>query len=79
MYAIRSYYDAYISMIISFARQILILLPAAYILSHVYGLEQTWYAFPIAELATTVIVAFFAVYEYNNKIKNLVPITKTRL
>jgi len=71
--------DAYISMIISFARQILILLPAAYILSHVYGLEQTWYAFPIAELATTVIVAFFAVYEYNNKIKNLVPITKTRL
>ena len=71
--------DAYISMIVSLTRQIFILIPAAYMLSRTYGLEQTWYAFPIAEIITTVIVISFAIYEYNKKIKNLVPIEKTRL
>ncbi len=71
--------DAYIGMIISFARQILILLPAAWILSRSFGLTQTWLAFPIAEALTTIIVVLFTIYEYNKKIKNLVPLSGTRL
>jgi len=70
--------DAYIGMIISFARQILILIPAAWILSRSFGLTKTWLAFPIAEALTTIIVILFTIYEYNKKIKNLVPLSETR-
>ncbi|MEX1375967.1 MAG: MATE family efflux transporter [Eubacteriales bacterium] len=66
--------DAYFSMVTSFARQIIVILPAAKILSSVYGLEQTWYAFPISEFVCVCLVVVFAVYEYKKKIKHLVPI-----
>jgi len=65
--------DAYLSMIGSFARQIIVILPAAWILSRTYGLNQTWLAFPISEFTTLVLIISFFIYEYKNKIKNLVP------
>ena len=68
--------DAYLSMIGSIARQIVILIPAALILSKVYGLQQTWFAFPASEAVCVFLVLVFALYEYNRKIKNLVPIEK---
>ena len=40
------------SMIMSITRQLAVLLPAAYILAHAFGLHAVWYAFPIAEFAS---------------------------
>lgn len=39
----------FVSMLISFLRQIIILLPVAYLLGQYGELEDVWYAFPIAE------------------------------
>jgi len=38
------------SLILSFSRQIIILLPLAFLFGRVGGLDLIWYAFPIAEL-----------------------------
>lgn len=39
-----------ISLIISFTRQLLVLLPTAYILSNLGGLDYIWYSFTVAEI-----------------------------
>jgi len=70
--------DAYFSMIASFTRQIVVILPAAFILSRTYGLDQTWLAFPISEFVTVTLVFVFFMIEYNRKIKNLVPIAENQ-
>lgn len=44
---------------ISFARQLVVLLPVAYILSITAGVENVWYAFPIAELASLLVATLF--------------------
>ncbi|MGM0420663.1 MAG: MATE family efflux transporter [Bacillota bacterium] len=38
------------SLIISFSRQIILLLPIMYILGRLYGLDTLWFAYPISEL-----------------------------
>jgi putative MATE family efflux protein len=45
------------SLILSFSRQILILLPLAFLLGRIGGLDLIWYAFPIAELIAVVWMA----------------------
>lgn len=42
------------SLIISFARQILVILPVAYIFAQVYGLHMVWWSLPIAEIVSVV-------------------------
>ncbi len=44
------------SLILSFNRQIVLLLPLAYILGKIGGLDLLWYAFPVAELVSAVIM-----------------------
>ena len=51
----RSYY----SMIVSFARQIIVLLPAAYLLSKTQVIDNVWFAFPIAEIASLIVTLIF--------------------
>lgn len=48
-----------ISLLISFSRQILFLLPIAYILSRTNVLNNIWYAFPIAEMVSFTLTTFF--------------------
>lgn len=57
----RSYY----SMIVSFARQIIVLLPVAYLLSKTGVLNYVWFAFPIAEVAslTTTLICFATIFK----------------
>lgn len=43
------------SLIVTICRQLLIVLPAAWLLGRWHGLEALWYAFPIAEIASFVI------------------------
>jgi len=58
------------SLIISFLRQIIILLPAAKILSYL-GVTYVWYAFPIAESVALVVSIFMYISVYNKKIRTL--------
>lgn len=48
-----------LSMMVSIVRQLLVLLPAAYLLSLTGRLELVWLAFPIAELASVVMCTVF--------------------
>ncbi|ADL12533.1 MATE family efflux transporter [Acetohalobium arabaticum] len=47
------------SLVLSFLRQILLLLPIMYLLGRLYGLSALWYAFPISELITVILMAFW--------------------
>lgn len=59
------------SLIVSIFRQLLVLLPSAFILAKVAGLNAVWWSFPIAEIMsiTTSLVLFRRIYK--QKIKNL--------
>ncbi len=51
--------DSIYSLIISVARQLVVLVPAAYLLSLTGRLELVWWAFPIAELASLTLSLIF--------------------
>lgn len=55
------------SMITSFTRQIIVLIPAAYLLSLLGNVDYVWWSFPIAELASMMASIFFLV-RVNKKI-----------
>ncbi len=60
---------SYFSMIVSFARQIVVLLPVAYLLSKTGVLNNVWLAFPVAELMSVVVTLVCFVYVYKKIIK----------
>lgn len=60
---------SYFSMIISFCRQIAVLLPAAYLLSKTGVLNNVWYAFPIAEVMSLTVTLICFAYVYKKIIK----------
>jgi putative MATE family efflux protein len=62
---------AEVSLIISFARQIIILLPMAFILSKLIGLAGIWIAFPISEAVSLIISVYFVIKVYREKIRDL--------
>ncbi|MBM7556603.1 MATE family efflux transporter [Halanaerobacter jeridensis] len=47
------------SLLLSFLRQIILLLPIMYFLGEFYGLSNLWYAFPISETIATIIMIFW--------------------
>lgn len=47
------------SMIVSILRQLVVLIPVAYILSRIGGLHVVWWCFPIAEMASLVVSLVF--------------------
>ncbi len=49
------------SLIVSVARQLVILVPAAYILAKIGGLNLVWWAFPLAELMSLCVSTVFLV------------------
>lgn len=56
---------SFYSMIVSFARQIVVLLPVAYLLSKTGVIDYVWFAFPIAEIAslTATLICFANIYK----------------
>lgn len=42
------------SLVISFARQLLVILPVAYVFAMMYGLHMVWWSFPIAEIVSMI-------------------------
>ncbi len=47
------------SLYISIGRQVVVLIPAAFILSKIGGLSVVWFAFPVAELVAMILSIFF--------------------
>ncbi len=64
---------SYFSMIISFCRQIVVLLPAAYLLSKTGVLNNVWFAFPIAEVMSLSVTLLCFSYIYKKTIKPIRP------
>ena len=62
---------SYYSMIVSFARQIIVLLPAAYLLSKTGSVNNVWFAFPIAEIASLTATLCFFVNIYKKLINKI--------
>lgn len=59
------------SLIVSVARQLIVLVPAAYILAALAGLPAVWYAFPIAELIAFLVSLLLLVHVYKKQVQNL--------
>ncbi len=59
------------SMTISIARQLIVLLPAAYLLSLTGNVNYVWWAFPIAELMSVALSTFFLFRIYHRIIKHI--------
>lgn len=55
------------SMVVSIARQLLVLLPVAYLLSRFGNVNYVWWAFPIAELMSVAMTTFFLI-KINRKV-----------
>ena len=58
-----------LSLIISLVRQLIVLLPAAWLLSLSGQLGLVWWAFPIAEIFSVMLSILFLVYAYRKEIK----------
>jgi len=57
------------SMLVSFARQLVVLLPAAFVLSKIHGLDTVWWAFPLADVGAVALSFFFLRRVYRQEIQ----------
>ncbi|MBQ7295232.1 MAG: MATE family efflux transporter [Clostridia bacterium] len=62
---------SHFSTIVSFARQIIVLLPAAYLLAKTEVLNNVWFAFPIAEIMSLIVTLICFRYVYKTLISKL--------
>ena len=63
--------NAVYSMINSICRQLVVLLPAAYILARIGGVNYVWWSFPIAELMSLIMSVIFMVKIYKDIISKV--------
>lgn len=59
------------TMITSIIRQLLVLIPIAYLFSKLWGLDGVWWSFPVAEAVGLIVSIVLYVYVYKTRIKNL--------
>lgn len=52
----------FLSMLVSIARQLLVLVPVAYLLSKFGRVELVWWAFPIAEIIAVIMTSCFLIH-----------------
>ncbi len=62
---------SYYSTIVSFCRQIIVLLPVAYLLAQTGVLDYVWYAFPVAEMMSLIVTLLCFTQVNKNLIKKL--------
>ena len=62
---------AWKSMVTSIARQLVVLIPAAWLLSFTGNIDLVWWAFPIAELVSLAMCVFFYIGLYKKIIKKV--------
>lgn len=68
---LQSFGEGFVSLLISVIRQLVVLLPAAFVLSRVIGIDGIWWSFPIAEIASVSLSIFFFIRLYRKKISKL--------
>lgn len=59
------------SMLVSFVRQLIVLLPVSKLLSLTQNVNNIWWAFPIAEIVAITVSSFFMKKIYRDMLKNL--------
>lgn len=59
------------SLTLSFSRQIILLLPLAYILGNIGGLDLVWYSFPISEIISFIVMFFWLRKTLKNVFMNI--------
>jgi Na+-driven multidrug efflux pump len=59
------------SLIMSVARQIIVILPVAFAFAKIFGLHAVWYAYPIAEIASVAVCVVLLIRILNVKVKPL--------
>ena len=59
------------SMIVSVARQLVVLIPVAFVLAKISGLQAVWWAFPSAELMSLTVSTLFLIKINKDVIKNI--------
>jgi Na+-driven multidrug efflux pump len=59
------------SLFIAVSRQLLLLLPIAWLLSLIGSVNFIWWAFPVTELGTLLLCFFFMRRVYNGKLRDL--------
>ena len=59
------------SMVVSIARQLVVLLPAAYLLSKTGELSLVWWAFPASEIMSLILCTVFLYKTYHDVIAKL--------
>ena len=62
---------AVFSMVVSIMRQLVVLIPSAYILSKIGGLHIVWWAFPIAEVISFIVSTAFLIKIYKTIISKI--------
>ena len=62
---------AFYSMLMSIVRQLVVILPVAYLLSLTGEVRLVWFAFPIAEVVAIILCAFFMAYIYKTVISKI--------
>ena len=67
----QAFSQSYYSLIISVARQLVVLIPVAYLLSKLGDVTLVWWAFPIAEVVSFILSITFFRRLYNNTVKAL--------
>ena len=64
-----------LSLTVSVVRQLIVLLPAAFVLARLGGLDVVWWSFPFAELFSTTLSALFLYHVYK---KEVAPMRETK-
>ena len=59
------------SMMVSIIRQLIVLLPCAYILAEIMGISGVWLSFTVAEVFGLTFAVIFFIYVYKRKIRPL--------
>ena len=59
------------SLVVSVARQLVVLLPAAYIFARMGGLHAVWWSFPVAEIMSLAVCIFFMITINRKVIRNV--------
>lgn len=59
------------SLLVSALRQLVVLLPAAYLLSHLSGLDHIWWSFPLAEIAGALLCVFYTRHVNRKEVRPL--------
>lgn len=63
--------NAFYSLIMSVVRQIVFIVPVAYLFAVTLGLNAVWFSFPIAEISSILLAVFFLKKTYDRQLKEL--------